>query len=49
MFVCIICSEPLTNEMWRIDFHLKGHEQEDDDDIDFEVDRVHITYQNRNY
>jgi hypothetical protein len=37
------------NEMWRIHFHLKGHEQRDDDDIDFEVDRVHITYQNQNY
>jgi hypothetical protein len=35
--------------MWRIHFHLNGHEQEDDDDIDFEVGRVHITYQNLNY
>jgi hypothetical protein len=49
MVVCIICCEPLMNEMWRIYFQSKWHDEEDDDDIYFEVDRVHITYQNLNY
>lgn len=48
MFLCFICSEPLTDKMWTIYFQLKG-QSEDDELIELEVDRVHLTFHNLMY
>jgi hypothetical protein len=45
MFLCFICSEPMTGEMWTVCIQLKG-KSEDDEFIDFDVDRVHLTFHN---